>query len=77
MMNALKPEIMKVHYDTLGELLSDLSEAFSVEIPLITGGIQYEGSMRLTLDISHPKKMLHVQIYRLQSGRYEYNGYIL
>lgn len=73
---AKKPK-MGIHYDTLGLLLSDIEVQYDIIVPLVTGGIKYEETMRLELDIGHAKKKLHVQIYRLQSGRYEYNGYVL
>ena len=67
---------MKVHYNTLGELFQDIESFFNIELPLITGGIGYEETARYTFDVGHKTKRLHVQIYRLQSGRYEYNGYV-
>jgi hypothetical protein len=71
---------MKNHYETLWDLFDDLANFYSknkVEIPMITGGISYEQTVKYTLNISHDTKKLHVQIYRMPSGRYEYNGYIL
>ena len=71
---------MKTHYETLWDLFDDLAEFYSssqVEIPMITGGIAYEQTMSYTFNISHKTKKLHVQIYRMPSGRYEYNGYVL
>lgn len=68
---------MKASYNTLGELLTDVEAVYSTEVPLITGGVSYESYLRLCLDVGLPKAKLQVQIYRLESGRYEYNGYIL
>lgn len=67
---------MKVHYNTLGELFQDIEAFFNITLPLITGGMKYEETARHTFDVGHKTKKLHVQIYRLQSGRYEYNGYV-
>lgn len=72
----MKAQGMKVHYDTLGELFHAIEVTFDIELPLITGGIKYEETARYTFDVGHKTKRLHVQIYRLQSGRYEYNGYV-
>jgi len=68
---------MKTHYDTLWQLFDDLAAQYKVEIPMITGGIGYEEYRKFHFDMPRGKKMLHVQVYRLQSGRYEYNGYVL
>lgn len=68
---------MKVHYDTLWELFDDLACNYKVEIPMITGGIGYEEYAKYHFNLKNSKKMLHVQVYRLASGRYECNGYIL
>lgn len=68
---------MKVHYDTLWTLFDDLSSHYNVEIPMITGGIGYEEYRKFHFDIGNKKKMLHVQVYRLSSGRYECNTYVL
>jgi hypothetical protein len=71
---------MKNHYETLWDLFDDLAEFYSndhIEIPMITGGISREQTMKYTFNISHKTKKLHVQIYRMSSGRYEYNGYVL
>lgn len=68
---------MKTHYKTLWELFDDLGEEFKFEVPIITGGIGYGQYMKYRFDIGHQKKLLHVQIYRLESGTYEYNGYVL
>jgi hypothetical protein len=68
---------VKVHYDTLWELFDDLSSYYKVEIPMITGGIGYEEYRKFHFDMKKSKKMLHVQVYRLPSGRYECNAYVL
>jgi hypothetical protein len=68
---------MKASYDTLGEIFQDIEEVYGTEVPLHTGGVKYEETLRMCLDVGLPKAKLQVQIYRLQSGRYEYNGYIL
>ena len=68
---------MKTYYDTLWELFEDLEMVYKIELPLITGGIKYEESQSYHFDIGHKTKQLHVQIYRRESGIYEYNGYIL
>lgn len=67
---------LKTYYDTLWELFQAVEEVYGVEI-LHTGGIQYGQTEFMSLDIGHPKKRLQIQIYRMESGRYEYNGYVL
>lgn len=67
---------MKTHYDTLWHLFDDLASEYKFEVPLISGGIGYGEYQKYHFQVS-PRKMLHVQIYRLDSGRYEFNGYIL
>jgi len=67
---------MLTHYDTLWQLFDDVSKAYKIKVPMITGGIKYEEYRKFHFEVSS-KKTLHVQIYRLKSGRYEYNGYIL
>jgi len=66
---------MQTHYETLWQLFDDLSSEYKFEVPMITGGIAYGQYMKYHFEVG--KKILHVQIYRLESGRYEYNGYIL
>lgn len=68
---------MKTHYDTLWQLFDDLADYYKVEIPMITGGIGYEEYGEWHFDTKHKTKMLHVQVYRLPSGRYECNAYVL
>lgn len=68
---------MKTYYNTLWELFDDLSVKYKFEVPLITGGIAYETYEQFHFDIGHKRKELHVQIYRRESGVYEYNGYVL
>lgn len=70
---------MKIYYETLGEIFQDLESTYKiVDTPLFTGGIQrgFTQSFHYELE-NEKKKMLHVQVYRMNSGRYEYNGYIL
>ena len=67
---------METHYDTLWALFDAVTENYNVAIPMITGGIKYEEYRKFHFKVS-ARKTLHVQVYRLQSGRYEYNGYIL
>lgn len=67
---------MQVHYETLWALFDDVAAKYKIAIPMITGGISYGEYKKFHFQVS-PRKMLHVQIYRLDSGRYEYNGYIL
>ena len=40
----------------------------------ITGGIGYEEYAQYHFDLKNDKRMLHVQVYRLPSGRYECNA---
>jgi len=68
---------MNVHYDTLWALFDDLADEYKIEVPMITGGIKYEEYRKFHFEIGHKRKMLHVQVYRLASGRYECNSYIL
>lgn len=68
---------MKTHYDTLWQLFDDLVDYYKVEIPMITGGIGYEEYRKFHFDTKHKTKQLHVQVYRLPSGRYECNSYVL
>ena len=68
---------MEVHYDTLWALFDAVAENYKIAIPMITGGIGYGEYVKYHFDIGHKTKQLHVQIYRLDSGRYEYNGYVL
>lgn len=44
---------------------------------ILRGGIGYEEYGEWHFDMKNSKKMLHVQVYRLPSGRYEYNAYTL
>jgi hypothetical protein len=68
---------MKVHYDTLWNLFDDLADEYKITVPMITGGIGYEEYRKFHFDLKNDKRMLHVQIYRLSSGRYECNAYKL
>lgn len=68
---------MKTYYNTLWELFDDLGQEYKFEVPMITGGIGYGEYAQYHFDIGHKTKQLHVQITRLQSGTYEYNGYVL
>lgn len=68
---------METHYETLWALFDDVSKAYNIQVPMITGGIKYGEYRKFHFDVGHKKKQLHVQVYRLDSGRYEYNGYVL
>ena len=68
---------METHYETLWALFDDVSSTYNIQVPLITGGIKYGEYRKFHFDVGHKKKQLHVQVYRLDSGRYEYNGYVL
>lgn len=68
---------METHYETLWELFDDLASNYKIRIPMITGGIKYEEYRKFHFDIGHRYKMLHVQVYRLASGKYECNSYVL
>jgi hypothetical protein len=69
--------LMETHYDTLWALFDDVSTHYGIKLPMITGGIKYGEYRKFHFDVGHKKKQLHVQVYRLDSGRYEYNGYVL
>lgn len=68
---------METHYETLWALFEDVSITYNIEVPMITGGIRYGEYRKFHFDVGHKKKQLHVQVYRLDSGIYEYNGYVL
>jgi len=68
---------METHYDTLWALFDAVSITYNIEVPMITGGIGYGEYRKFHFDVGHKTKQLHVQVYRLDSGRYEYNGYVL
>ena len=70
---------MKTYYKTLNELLQDLLDNYAiVNMGIITGGIKYGEYRKFSFELSNEKKkLLQVQVYRLESGTYELNHYVL
>jgi len=79
-----------IYFDTLGETMDFLEGKMKEKNFVInsddifnftTGGITYGSTKRQSFVITKAdnpniKKMLHVQIYRMDSGKYELNFYI-
>lgn len=75
----------QVYFETLGQaidaaIFAAKERGFEVEQYPLSGGMKVGETNRQSLELSkdgkQQRQMLHIQIYRMDSGRYELNHYI-
>jgi hypothetical protein len=82
--------MLNIYHETLGECVSEVNNRLAKKDVVIADpawadslpAVNYEQALNLDLQIvtlrgKFTKKYFHVNIYRLPSGRYELNTYIL